>query len=153
MAVLFWKPLYADTLVGMAPESLIHGYWVEIHCGKSEKTKIWLKNLEDEYNFLCMFYLIILLRTMNLKIVGKKHQFLCSLFGLVSCGCRIHQLHLCQGVRPPPNKCPGYDIKQSDGEVSVMLEVWGRQSTRPLPLLPCPLWPRVVTPDRVLSMG
>ena len=24
-------------------------------------------------------------------------------------GCRIHQLLLCRGVRPPPNECPGYD--------------------------------------------
>ena len=43
----------------------------------------------------------------------------------VSWGCRIHWLHLHRGVRPFPNKCPGYDIKQSDGEVPVMLELWG----------------------------
>ena len=24
-----------------------------------------------------------------------------------------------------PNKCPGYDTKQSDGEVPVRLELWG----------------------------
>ena len=39
-------------------------------------------------------------------------------------GCRIHQLLLCRRVRPhPPNECPGYDTKQSDGEVPVMLEL------------------------------
>ena len=72
----------------------------------------------------------------------------------VSWGCRIHWLHLCRGVRPPPpNECPGYETKQSDGEVPAVLELWGMQSTPSLPSLPGPLWPRVVAPDRVLSMG
>ena len=34
-----------------------------------------------------------------------------------------------------------------------MLELWGIQSTPLLPLLPGRLWPGVVAPDRVLSMG
>ena len=46
----------------------------------------------------------------------------------VGWGCRIHWLLLCRGVRPPPNECPGYDTKQSDGEVLVMLGLWGMQS-------------------------
>ena len=54
---------------------------------------------------------------------------------------------------PPPNGCPGYDTKQSDGEVPVMLELSGMRSTPSLPLLPGPLWPGMVAPDRVLSMG
>ena len=70
----------------------------------------------------------------------------------VSWGCRIHWLHLCRGVRPTPNECPGYDTKQSDGEVPVMLELWGMQSTSLLPSLPGPLWPGVVAPDRAQSM-
>ena len=45
----------------------------------------------------------------------------------------------------PPNECPGYDIKQSDGEVPVMLELWEMQSTPLLPSLPGPLWPGVVS--------
>ena len=74
-------------------------------------------------------------------------------WGPVGWGCRIHQLHLCRGVRPPPNECPWYDSKQSDGhEAPVMLELWEMLSTS-LSLLPGPLWPGVVTPDRVLSMG
>ena len=51
-----------------------------------------------------------------------------------------------------PNRCPGYDINQSDAEAPV-LKFWGMQSTSSLPLLPSPLWPRVVAPDRVLSMA
>ena len=50
------------------------------------------------------------------------------------------------------NVCPGYDIKQSDGEAPV-LELLGMRSTPSLPLLPGSLWPGMVTPDRVLSMG
>ena len=66
----------------------------------------------------------------------------------VGWGCRIHRLLLCRGVRPPPNECPGYDTKQSDGEVPAMLELWGMRSTPSLPSLPGPLWPGVVAPDK-----
>ena len=34
-----------------------------------------------------------------------------------------------------------------------MLELWGMQSAPSLPSLLGPLWPGVVAPDRVLSMG
>ena len=34
-----------------------------------------------------------------------------------------------------------------------MLELWGMWSTPLLPLLPGPLWPRMVAPDWALSMG
>ena len=62
--------------------------------------------------------------------------------------------HFCRGVRPPShNECPGYDTKQSDGEVPVMLRPWGIRSTPSLPLLRGPLWPGVVAPDRALSIS
>ena len=67
--------------------------------------------------------------------------------------CIIHWLLLCKGVRPSPNEFPGYDTKQSDGDVPVMLELWGMQSTLSLPSLPRPIWPGRLAPDRVLSMG
>ena len=40
------------------------------------------------------------------------------------------------------------DMTQSDGEGSVMLELWGMGSTPLLPLLPDPLWPHMVAPDK-----
>ena len=52
-----------------------------------------------------------------------------------------------------PNECPGYDTKQSHGEVPVILELWGTRSTPSLPSLPGPLLPGVVAPDRVLSIS
>ena len=55
--------------------------------------------------------------------------------------------------KAPPNECPGYDIKQSDGEVPAMQELWGMRSTPSLPSIPGPLWPGIVAPDRALSMG
>ena len=61
-------------------------------------------------------------------------QFLCP----VGWGYRIHWLHHCRGVRSP-NECPGYDTKQSDGEVPAILELWGMRVTPSLPLLPGPL--------------
>ena len=59
---------------------------------------------------------------------------------------------ICHKIRPS-NKCPGYDTKQSDGEVPVILELRGMQSTPLLLLFPDPLWPRVVTPDKGLIYG
>ena len=71
----------------------------------------------------------------------------------VGWGCRIHRLLLYRGIRPHlANDCFGYDIKQSDGEVPVKLELWGMRSTPLLPSLLDPLRLRVAAPDRVLSM-
>ena len=66
--------------------------------------------------------------------------------GPVVWGCRTHRVYSC-------NECPGYNIKQSDGEASVVLELWGIQSAFSLPSLPGPLWPGMVVPDRILAMG
>ena len=72
----------------------------------------------------------------------------------VGWGCRMRRLHLRRGVgTPPPNECPGYDSKQPDGEVPLMLRLWGIRSTPSLPLLPGPLWRGVVAPGRVRDMG
>ena len=57
------------------------------------------------------------------------------------------------GEVPLSNECPGYNTKQSDGEVPGMPGIWGIRSTPSLPLFPGPLWPGVVAPDRTLSMG
>ena len=59
-----------------------------------------------------------------------------------------------QRVRPPPilNDFLRFNTKQSDGKAS-FLELWGMSDTLLLPLLPGPLWPNVVVPVRVLSMG
>ena len=58
-----------------------------------------------------------------------------------------------EGKTPSPNEFPGYDIKKIDGKAHIILELWGIQNTPSLPLLLCPLWPRVVAPDKVRSIG
>ena len=50
-----------------------------------------------------------------------------------------------------PKESPGYDTKQSDGEATVMLELWGMLCTSLFPSLPGPLWSSVVVSDRALS--
>ena len=52
-----------------------------------------------------------------------------------------------------PNEYPVYDTKQCVGEVSVMFKVWRMRGTPSLLFLPGLLWPGVVRPDRVLSLG
>ena len=88
----------------------------------------------------------------KLNYLKQNGVYLNSGYCLVSWGCRIHRLHLYRGVRPP-QRVSWYDNRQSGGEVPVMLEFWGMESTPSLPWLQCPLWPGVVAPDRVLSMG
>ena len=57
------------------------------------------------------------------------------------------------GKDPPAQWVSWYDTKQSDGEVPVMLKLWGMWSTPSLPLLPGPHWPEMVASDRALLMG
>ena len=73
-----------------------------------------------------------------------------QVYSSVGWDCRIHRMHLCQGVRLP-QRVSWYDTKQLDGEAPVMLEFWGRWGIPSLPSLPGPHWPRVVAPSRVLS--
>ena len=70
--------------------------------------------------------------------------------GPITWGCRIHWLKLCRGHKTPPPTRVLY--MTSDGEAP-HLEIWEMWSTPSLPWLPSPLWPGVVAPDRVLSMG
>ena len=58
-----------------------------------------------------------------------------------------------EGENPPHHNGPGFDTKQCDGEAPVMLGLWKIRSNSSLPLFHVPLWPRVVAPDSILSMG
>ena len=70
----------------------------------------------------------------NVSAVHENHFTFATC--LIGWGCRLYRLLLCRGVRPPPNGCPGYDTKQSDGEVPAMLELLGMRSTHLLQSLP-----------------
>ena len=57
-----------------------------------------------------------------------------------------------RGVKPlPHNECPWYDTKLANGNVPVMLKLWGMWSTPSLPSLLGYLWPEVLAPNRFLS--
>ena len=45
-----------------------------------------------------------------------------------------------------------YNTKSSDGEAPFW-ELWGMLSASSLPLFPSPLWPGMVIPVKVLTMG
>ena len=96
-------------------------------------------------------YIYIYTRThahTHIYIYLRAHIHTCP----VGWGCRIYQLLFCREVRPT-NECPGYDTKQSDAEVPVLLELWGMRCTPSLTLLAGQLRPGVVALDRALSMG
>ena len=95
--------------------------------------------------------MIIIIMILWFHFLSMSIQVLPCPFGW---GCKIHWLLLCRKVRPlPHNEYPGYVTKQSDGEASVVLELSEMCCTPSLLLLSCPLWPRLITPDMVLSTG
>ena len=53
-----------------------------------------------------------------------------------SAGAAEYTASLQRGKPSPPNECPVYDTKQSDGEFPVILKLWGMLSTLSLSLLP-----------------
>ena len=117
------------------------------------------KEKPNEYLIIgteCHFLFIIACYDVSWVYGGNQKKLpillLILISGPVSWGCRIHILHLCREVRHP-NKCLGYDNKQSDGKTSVMLELWEMRSIPSLSLLPGQLWFGVVAPDWALSMG
>ena len=61
----------------------------------------------------------------------------------VSWSFRIYQMHLCRSC----------EYLEHDSRPSDVLGLWQMWSTHSLSLLRGPLWPRVVIPIRVLSMG
>ena len=66
--------------------------------------------------------------------------------------CHCSKVHSAEG-KDTSNACPGYDTKESDDEIQVMLGLWGMWSTPFLPLLQGTLWSRMAAPDGALSMG
>ena len=74
---------------------------------------------------VCLFYLDEIYNS-TLLPDSNECVYMCTdihthiLICLVDWGCKIHWLHHCRGIT---KKCPGYDTKQSDGEVQLMLEL------------------------------
>ena len=66
---------------------------------------------------------------------------------------RIHWLHVCRGVRPPPQRVSKLWHYTIWWWVARNAGIWGMQITSSLPFLPGPPRPGVVAPNRVLSLG
>ena len=93
------------------------------------------------FPFIVAFFSLLFF--LNLTSLEERH------FSLWNWCCRIHPLHLCKDV----GALHQYDSKQFDGKVPVRQELWRMRSTPLLPSLPGLLWPGVVAPDGVLSIG
>ena len=79
---------------------------------------------EDSWKMLTDISILLIDRTLNVHkcyvIIYTSSLNLISVAQLA--GAVIHQLHHCRGVRTP-KECPGYDTKQSDSEVPVLLKL------------------------------
>ena len=96
--------------------------------------------------------------SMSTKLNGFKYCYISLTIQLNTS--HLFGLHLCRRVRPSPSSVLDYYTKQSDGDVPVIMELWGIQSIPSMPSLRGPLWSGVLAPDssiwapdRVLSMG
>ena len=86
---------------------------------------------------------------MNLSITYLLLFISIYLFIYLSCQVRgVCRIHDCFSV-----ECCGYDAKQFEGEVPVMLVLWRMWSIPLLLSLPGPVWPGVASPYYFLSIG
>ena len=109
-------------------------------------------NLIDKFSLTIQRWYIFILK--HYTGYFKNFDIIQDVLGVsspVSWGIKIDWLHLSRGVSSP-SPHPGYDTKPSDDEAPI-LELWWMWSTHSLPLLLGPLWPEMVVPIRVLSMG
>ena len=103
----------------------------------------YLSTRDKEYYFTCV--------RLCSAVVCTTFQFFIT---IMTCNCPVSwRVNIPTVSYHPPKECPGYDTKQSNGEVPVMLRLWGMRSTPLSPLLPGPLWLGSVAPDRALSIG
>ena len=112
----------------------------------------------NSHFFLWMFPIVPLtsLTTGWIDVIGWRYTQECvrlSLLALLAGAVEYTDCISAEGWDALRNECPRYDTKKSDGEVPVLLKLWGMRSTPSLPSLPGPLQAGVVTPDRFLSMG
>ena len=116
---------------------------------------IYIYIYECIYNVIYT-YILIYRMGLYLYIHIHKYIYMCVYYYYyLALSARAAEYTYCisaEGIEPT-KECPGYDTKQSDGEASVMRELWGMRSTSWLPSLLGLLWRGVVLPDRVLSMG
>ena len=103
---------------------------------------------ERGYSSLLKWWLLMLFSS------SDNHKLYITYESFINMPSRIgHKNTLTEVGSEPPQQVSGYDIKQSDGDVPVMLELLRMLSTPSLPSIRGPLWPRILEPEKVLSMG
>ena len=100
----------------------------------------------------CYVTLIIIFNINHLFLNGSKYCYVSVTILAQSAGA-VEYTEVQRGKTPTQMSLLEYDTKQSDGEVSVMLELWGIRSIPSLPLLPDPLGPAMVASNRAIYMG
>ena len=131
--VLLWTPAYGQSKAGRPARTYIQQLCDDTGCNPEDlpetmnDRETWRERVRD-------------IRT-------SRTTWWWWLNGLVRWGCRIHRLRPCRSIRLP-QRVSWYESKQS-----VMLEISGMERTPLLPSLPGLLWPGVVAPDRLISMG
>ena len=101
--------------------------------------KCYLQNMFTNHLYLIYMYKEDFALNNLQWLIYHKTQRSQIIYCPVGWGFRIHRLHLFRGVRHP-YECPDNESKQSDGEVSVMLGLWGMRNTPSLSLFPGLFW-------------
>ena len=131
--------MWSTTALLLLPGPLWPMWWYLL------ESEVWVKYIKND------LYLIRILDTICIML-----EFLISPvyidLSVVGWFGRIHRLHLSRGENLPPNECPDYGAKQSDGQVPVMLELWGNTEYPFIVIAPRFTLTGVVAPDRVLSI-
>ena len=164
-----WFYFIASSVI-LSVTSCLVGVWVfTLVCCLLLSSPIILRMINNNYIFMCTYFiylwLFFFLLSSPVQVVRVEMECWASLTNLFlprelflvraqSAGA-VKYTDYISAVRsdPSPNESPGYGTKQSDGEATVMLELWNVQSTPSLSSFPCQLWSGVVAPEGALSMG
>ena len=120
-----WKLTYSpvkkvpDTVVSLLVHERTHRYWFSWK-GASVNRVPDCQFLQQNLSYL--------LNDPHIYIYATSIHIHTHIDGPVGWGSRTNRLHLRRRVRLP-QKRPGYDTEQSDGEAPIMLELWRMQST------------------------
>ena len=126
-------------------------FWSVLRCYRTFKIEQYKFRNSTTCTFICLTF-ISHTECSNAKRVDKSTTIILSATTGSWPSCRIHWLHHRKWERYP-QLVSIYYAKPSDGEASVMLELWRMRSTSSLLLLPGTLWQRVIVPERVPYMS
>ena len=111
-------------------------------------TQFYAERLGNHVCCTFIFTFCIVVFICCIKIYGIKYSYLILILYVAQFAGAVEYIDCISAEgQDSLNECPEDDIKQSDSEAPVMLELWGKWSTPTLPSLTGSLWPGVVAPD------